>query len=77
VVRTPGETADLVGVGTVDRDERAGEVPGLLGAVLVVGADLVTRTVLPDALPVGILTAVLGAPYLLWLLVRGRRRSTL
>jgi len=44
--------------------------------VLVVGADLVTRTVLPEALPVGILTAVLGAPYLLWLLVRGRRRST-
>jgi ABC-type enterobactin transport system permease subunit len=50
---------------------------GLLGAVLVVGADLVTRTALPEALPVGILTAVLGAPYLLWLLVRGRRRSTL
>jgi iron complex transport system permease protein len=50
---------------------------GLLGAVLVVAADLVTRTVLPEALPVGILTAVLGAPYLLWLLVRGRRRSTL
>jgi iron complex transport system permease protein len=49
---------------------------GLLGAVLVVGADLVTRTVLPEALPVGILTAVIGAPYLLWLLVRGRRRST-
>ncbi len=49
---------------------------GLLGAVLVVGADLVTRTVLPEALPVGILTAVLGAPYLLWLLVRGRRQFT-
>ncbi|HEX2074389.1 MAG TPA: iron chelate uptake ABC transporter family permease subunit [Geodermatophilus sp.] len=49
----------------------------LLGAVLVVGADLLTRTVLPEALPVGILTAALGAPYLLWLLVRGRRRSTL
>jgi iron complex transport system permease protein len=49
---------------------------GLLGAVLVVGADLVTRTVLPEALPVGILTALIGAPYLLWLLVRGRRRST-
>jgi ABC-type enterobactin transport system permease subunit len=45
----------------------------LLGAVLVVGADLATRTVLPRALPVGILTAALGAPYLLWLLVRGRR----
>jgi iron complex transport system permease protein len=50
---------------------------GLLGAALVVGADLLTRTVLPDALPVGILTAVVGAPYLLWLLARGRRRSTL
>ena len=48
----------------------------LLGAVLVVGADLVARTALPQALPVGILTAVLGAPYLLWLLVRGRRRTT-
>jgi iron complex transport system permease protein len=50
---------------------------GLLGALLVVSADLLTRTVLPAALPVGILTAVVGAPYLLWLLVRGRRRSTL
>jgi ABC-type enterobactin transport system permease subunit len=48
----------------------------LLGALLVVGADLVARTVLPQALPVGILTAALGAPWLLWLLVRGRRRST-
>jgi len=50
---------------------------GLLGAVLVVGADLTTRTVIPQALPVGILTALIGAPCLLWLLVRGRRRSTL
>ena len=50
---------------------------GLLGAVLVVGADLATRTLLPQALPVGILTAAIGAPYLLWLLVRGRRRATL
>ena len=49
----------------------------VLGAVLVVGADLVARTLLPQALPVGILTAAIGAPYLLWLLVRGRRRSTL
>ena len=50
---------------------------GLLGAALVLTADLFTRTVLPQALPVGILTAIVGAPYLLWLLVRGRRRSTL
>ena len=44
----------------------------MLGAVLVVGADLVARTLLPDELPVGIVTAALGAPYLLWLLVRGK-----
>jgi ABC-type enterobactin transport system permease subunit len=50
---------------------------GLLGAVLVVGADLATRTLLPQALPVGILTAAIGAPYLLWLLIRGRRRYAL
>lgn len=49
---------------------------GLLGALLVVGADLMARTVLPIALPVGIVTAVIGAPYLLWLLVRGRRSIT-
>ena len=50
---------------------------GLLGALLLVVSDLLARTVLPDSFPVGVVTSVLGAPYLLWLLVRGRRRSTL
>ena len=50
---------------------------GLLGALLVVGSDLLARTVLPTSFPVGVITAVIGAPYLLWLLVRGRRRTTL
>jgi iron complex transport system permease protein len=46
-----------------------------LGAVLVTGSDLVARTALsPTQLPVGIVTAVLGAPYLLWLLTRSRRK---
>jgi iron complex transport system permease protein len=44
------------------------------GALLTVGADLIARTVFPDALPVGIVTAVLGAPYLLYLLARRNRR---
>lgn len=44
------------------------------GALLLVGADLVTRTVLPVELPVGIITSVLGAPYLIWMLARGVRR---
>ena len=47
---------------------------GLAGAVLVVGSDVVSRTLLPVELPVGVLTAVLGAPYLLYLLARRTRR---
>ena len=50
---------------------------GLLGALLVVASDLLARTVLPGSFPVGVVTAIVGAPHLLWLLVRGRRRSTL
>ena len=43
----------------------------LTGALLTVVADLVARTAFaPVQLPVGVLTAVLGGPYLLWLLVR-------
>jgi len=49
----------------------------LLGALLLVAGDLVARTAFPETFPVGVVTAVVGAPYLLWLLVRGRRRSTL
>jgi iron complex transport system permease protein len=48
----------------------------VLGGVLVVGADLVTRAVLPFALPAGIVTAAIGAPYLIWLLVRTNRRRS-
>ena len=44
------------------------------GAVLVVASDLVARVVLPTELPVGVVTAVVGAPYLIWLLVRTNRK---
>jgi iron complex transport system permease protein len=47
---------------------------GLTGAVLVVASDVVSRTVLPVELPVGVLTAAIGAPYLLYLLARRTRR---
>ena len=41
--------------------------------MLLVGADLVARTlVAPTELPVGIVTAALGAPVLLTLVRRGR-----
>jgi iron complex transport system permease protein len=48
---------------------------GLVGAVLLLAADVVSRTLLPAELPVGVLTAVIGAPYLIALLVRRTRRS--
>ncbi|MGZ0150284.1 FecCD family ABC transporter permease [Kribbella sp. WER1] len=47
----------------------------LTGAVVLVAADLVARTVLPPVeIPVGALTALVGAPYLLWLLGRSNER---
>ncbi|MFD4182796.1 FecCD family ABC transporter permease, partial [Rhodococcus sp. NPDC058514] len=47
---------------------------GLTGAVLVVGSDVIARTILPIELPVGIVTSALGGPFLLYLLVRNNRK---
>ncbi|MCE0487148.1 FecCD family ABC transporter permease [Ornithinimicrobium sediminis] len=45
----------------------------LVGAVVVVAADHVAAYAVPDVnLPVGVVTGVLGAPVLLWLLAAGR-----
>lgn len=45
----------------------------LTGALIVVVADLLARKLLsPLELPVGVFTAFVGAPYLLWLIVRTR-----
>ena len=45
----------------------------LLGAALLVMADLGAR--LAGGIPVGVVTAFLGAPFFLWLLRRSRRVS--
>jgi len=43
----------------------------LFGAAFLVGCDLIARTILaPVELPVGIITALLGGPFFLWLLIR-------
>ncbi|TIC86400.1 iron ABC transporter permease [Nocardioides sp. GY 10127] len=42
----------------------------LVGAALVTAADIVGRALMPWPVPVGIVTAVVGAPYLIWLLTR-------
>ncbi len=48
----------------------------LLGAVLLVAADLLARTVVqPAEIPIGILTALAGAPFFLALLLRRQRTA--
>jgi iron complex transport system permease protein len=54
----------------------------LVGVVLVTGADLVAQHVLPALLPVefsvpvGVVTGAIGGPYLIWLMVAGRTRTS-
>lgn len=53
-------------------------IPGsaLLGALVLLAADLAARTVAePAELPLGVLTALLGSPFFFWLLRRTRRRQ--
>jgi iron complex transport system permease protein len=49
-----------------------------VGALLMVAADIVARRAFaPNELPVGLMTAVVGAPYLIWLLTRQIRTGGL
>ncbi len=53
-------------------------LPGsaLLGAGLLVATDLLARTIaVPAEVPIGIMTALVGGPFFLWLLLRDRTRS--
>lgn len=54
---------------------RTAQIPllasALTGAIVVVVADLLARRLFsPTELPVGVLTAAVGAPYLIWLIVK-------
>ena len=49
----------------------------LIGAAFLIAADLISRTVIaPQEIPVGIVTAIAGGPFFLWLL-RARRVGSL
>ncbi|MEM9954495.1 MAG: iron ABC transporter permease [Chloroflexota bacterium] len=55
-------------------------LPGsaLLGASLLVGADLLARTIaIPAEIPIGIVTALVGGPFFLYLLLRDRTKGHL
>ena len=47
---------------------------GLLGGILLIGADILARSVAATELPVSIFTSLLGAPFLIFLILRGRRQ---
>ena len=47
---------------------------GLLGGILLCGADILARSVAATELPVSIFTSILGAPFLIFLIVRGRKQ---
>ncbi|WP_309484292.1 FecCD family ABC transporter permease [Streptomyces himalayensis] len=58
---------------------RTAQIPllcsALTGALIMVVADLLARVVFsPTELPVGVLTAAVGAPYLMWLIARTSSR---
>lgn len=47
----------------------------LMGACLVLAADLIGQFAFDTRFPVGVITGILGAPYLLYLLIRTSRRG--
>ncbi|WP_456114891.1 FecCD family ABC transporter permease [Streptomyces bikiniensis] len=67
----------LVRLTTGSDHRRLLPLTALLGAVYLVLVDLLSRTVIrPSELPLGILTALLGAPFFLWLLRRNTMMDT-
>ena len=48
---------------------------GLFGGILLCGADILARSVAATELPVSIFTSLLGAPFLIFLIVRGRKQA--
>lgn len=63
------------GARLLTRNNRIGTMllSGLLGGILLCGADILARSVAATELPVSIFTSLLGAPFLIFLIVRGRR----
>jgi iron complex transport system permease protein len=45
----------------------------LLGAAFLLAVDTLARTLAPIEVPPGVLTALIGTPFFLWLFATGRR----
>ena len=46
-----------------------------MGGILLTGADILARSAAAVELPVSIFTSLLGAPFLIFLIVKGRRQA--
>lgn len=64
------------GARMLTKDNRVGTMllSGLLGGILLCSADIFARSAAATELPVSIFTSLLGVPFLVFLIVRGRRK---
>jgi len=64
------------GARLLTKENRSGTMflSGLLGGILLCGADILARSAAATELPVSIFTSLLGAPFLVFLILRGRSR---
>ena len=70
----PGLAATLSAARRLTHSPLAVGTAALVGALIMLLSDLVARRVFaPTELPVGVVTGIVGAPYLLWLLARSNR----
>lgn len=49
---------------------------GIVGACMVLLADIICRGVLPGGLPIGVVTSAVGGPFLVFLIVQAARKSS-
>jgi len=64
------------GARMLTKDNRIGTMllSGLVGGILLCSADILARSVAATELPVSIFTSLLGVPFLIFLIVRGRKK---
>ena len=65
------------GARMLTKDNRIGTMlfSGLAGAALLLAADILARSVAATELPVSIFTSLVGAPFLVFLIIRGRKNA--
>ena len=64
------------GARMLTKDNRVGTMllSGFVGGILLCSADILARSVAATELPVSIFTSLLGVPFLIFLIVRGRKK---